>query len=321
MCVRARKLEPRSVKVKDRRGQEIGIALTGGLGERLYGYHRCVALAAPALAEAASGLPDELVPTEERPLPLVIAAPETKRPDDSKLFETQLLRDLAEQSDVALDVEASTVVRHGQAGFAHALQTAKSLLDERRPAVCVGGVDTYYHPHVLKWLDAGYRLHAVGADSGFVPSEGASFLVLSRLPKSAERLGRILDVEVGEEKTAASEDEPNIGEAMTVLLESVQERLGVKVPWTITDYNGERHRYREWELARGRTVDREAIDTHWVWETGDVGAASGPLFTTIALLLCRLGCAPARQALLALHAEAGERGVVVFEGAEGASDG
>ena len=50
MSVRAGKLEPRSIRQRDKRDREIGIALTGGLGETLYGFHRFVALATPVSA-------------------------------------------------------------------------------------------------------------------------------------------------------------------------------------------------------------------------------------------------------------------------------
>lgn len=317
LCVRARKLEPRSVAFLDRRGQEIGIALTGGLGERLFGYHRMVSLAAPALSEALSGVPDDLAPTNEQPLPVLLCAPEKGRPDDDKRFEADIIGELAEKSGAPIDVARSTVVREGQAGFARALGLAKTLLDQRVPLVCVGGVDSYYHPGVLRWLDEGYRLHAIGADSGFIPSEAAAFLILARLPPSAPRLGRFLHAETGREASATSDEQPNLAEAMTVMLESTEAQLGRRFEWTISDYNGERHRLREWERARGRIVRSDSIDSHWVWDTGDVGAASGALFSTIALSMCDLGCAHSTSALLALHSEGGERGLVAVEGRVG----
>lgn len=312
MCTRARKLEPRAVKFRDRRGQEIGIALAGGLGERLFGFSRMMALGAPALAEAVSTLAPERVPTEERPLPLVLCLPEKGRPDDGPRFESRAIAELAEQSGTALDLRRSTVVRAGHAGFASALRRAEVLLDAQVPVVCVGGVDTYYDPGVLRWLDESYRLHAIGADNGFIPSEGAAFLMLSR--GATDRVGKILDVEVGEERTALSEDEPNVAEAMTVMLETLQGRLGRQLDWTLSDVNGERHRLREWERARGRAVRHDAADTSWVWDTGDVGAATGPLFTAIALELVRLGCTPSLEGLLALHSEGRERGLIAFAG-------
>lgn len=315
MCLRARKLEPRSVKILDRRGQEIGIALTGGLGERLFGYQRMVSLAAPALCEAVGGLSAEHAPSEQRPLPLILCLPEPGRPDDSVSFAERLLDDLGSRSGVPLDPERSAIVRQGQAGFAKAIQDAKPLLDGGAPVVCVGGVDSYYHPEVLRWLDEGYRLHAIGADDGFIPSEAAAFVMLARLPASGTRCGRIVAAETAAEFAAASEHEANLGAAMTELLERVQQGLGATLNWAISDINGERHRYREWSRAQQRALPPGCEDTHWVWDTGDVGAATGALFTTIALRLCELGCAPAPRALIALHSEGVERGVVVLQGA------
>jgi 3-oxoacyl-[acyl-carrier-protein] synthase-1 len=315
MCLRARKLEPRSVKIRDRRDQEIGIALTGGLGERLFGYQRMVSLGAPALVEAVSGLSAALAPSAARPLPVILCLPEPGRPDDGARFAEQLLDDLGGRSGVPLDRERSALVRHGQAGFATAIQAAKALLDGGASVVGVGGIDSYYHPEVLRWLDQSYRLHAIGAEEGFIPSEAAAFVMLARNAPSAPRRGEILAAETAAELTAGSDDEPNLAEAMTELLARVQGQLGASVSWSVSDINGERHRYREWSRARERALPRECVDLHWVWDTGDVGAATGALFATIALRLCELGCAPAQRALVALHSEGVERAVVVLQGA------
>ncbi|HHH11351.1 MAG TPA: hypothetical protein ENK23_04680, partial [Sorangium sp.] len=199
MCLRARKLEPRSTAFFDRRGQEIGMALSAGLGEKAYGFSRMLGLAAPALAEAAAALPEVFVASEQQPLPTIVCLPEEGRADDAPPLAERFVQSLATRSGVRLDLPRSSLVRLGQAGFGYALQRARDMLDSGVHAVCVGGVDSYYHPQVLKQLDAEYRLHAMGADAGFIPSEAAAFLVLARAKKSAARLGTIVDVEVAEE--------------------------------------------------------------------------------------------------------------------------
>lgn len=311
LCARAHKLEPRSVRIRDRRGQEIGMALTGGLGEGLHGYPRLVALAAPALFEAVSSVPAELRP--ERALPLVLSVPERGRPDDDQRLTRGMLGELAERSGVRLD-ERSVTMRMGHAGFAHALQLAKEMLDEGKEMVCVGGVDSYYHPALLQWLDRERRLHAVGADDGFIPSEAAAFLVLSRLPQGARRLGRVLEVETSEELAAGGDDEPNVGLAMRLMIEALLARAGAFL-WALSDDNGEPHRHAEWLEAQRRALPPGLVDTRIVWDTGDVGAASGALFATIALLSIDLGCASAPRVLVALHSDGKERGLVALAGA------
>jgi 3-oxoacyl-[acyl-carrier-protein] synthase I len=310
MCVRARKFEPRSVRMRDKRGNEVGLALTGGLGERLFGFERLVGLGAPALSEALSHAEP---PTEEQPLPVIVCTAEPGRPDDDPRIEAELVARLAERSGLPLDAERSLVVRHGSAGFAQAITLAKALLDAGVPRVAVGGIDSYYHPDVVAWLDAEYRLQALDAEDGFIPSEGAAFVLLGRVPASEARWGRVVDVAVGSEPTAGHDEEPNIGAGMTELLHEVTARGG-ELPWGITDLNGERMRTREWEMASLRAMPSGAAQSRWAWDTGDVGAASGPMFTVVAMTWDKLGCAPAKRAAVALHADGAHRGVVVIEG-------
>ena len=312
MAVRARSFEPRSVHLLDRKGREVGMGVTGGLGENSYGFDRLVALAAPALAEAIAQLTSEQRPSSERPLPTFLCLAEEGRPDDEPRIEEELLRSAAERASVPLDVDRSAVVRRGQAGFAHALLLAKHAMDGGAPIVAVGGVDSYFHPSVVRWLDESYRLQTLDAEDGFIPSEAAAFLVLGR-GGSADRLGAIIDVAAGQEAHYDDPEQPNIARSTTDLLLQLSRRAG-QPSWTIVDLNGERHRQREWAMASQRAVPPEAHETRWVWDTGDVGAASGPLFATIALAHCRLGCAPSERAMLALHSEGAERGVVVLEG-------
>jgi 3-oxoacyl-[acyl-carrier-protein] synthase-1 len=311
MAVRAQRLEPKSIPWRDRHGHEIGIALTGGLGSSSHGLARMVALAAPALAEAIAGITGELAVTDARPIPLVVCLPEPGRPDDEPAFEAVVAM-IAERSGVAVDRERSAVVRRGQAGFAFAIEMAKLLLDAGAARVAVGGVDSYYHPGVLQWLDRGYRLHTLNAEDGFIPSEGASFLVLTR--GGATRLAQIVDVATGTEAAAlAGDDQPNNGDTMTALLAALQRRAGAPLEWAITDFNGERHRYNEWSKASLRALPRNISHSKWVWDLGDVGAASGAMYTTIAITLCRMGAAPSTRAVMALHSEGPDRGALLID--------
>ncbi len=54
MCARARKMEPLSSSLLDRRGHPIGYCRSFGLLDSLAGYDRLLALAAPALAQASA---------------------------------------------------------------------------------------------------------------------------------------------------------------------------------------------------------------------------------------------------------------------------
>src|SRR6185503_18269887 len=65
MCARARKLVPTTTLMRDKRGHYIGACPAWGLPPELQGYERLIALAAPALREAAGELTS--------PIPLLLA--------------------------------------------------------------------------------------------------------------------------------------------------------------------------------------------------------------------------------------------------------
>lgn len=310
--VRARRFEPRSVALRDRHGHEIGLALAGGHGEHLTGFERLVALAAPPLVEA--HLEAGLDP-RRTDVPVVLCLPEPGRPDDDPRFDDAILDELVQESGRNLDLARSSVVRLGHAGFAEAVRRARGLLDGGVEHVVVGGVDSYYHTGVLRWLDAAYRLYGIDSENGFIPSEAAAFLVLSRGAGergSKGRLGRVLGAELGDEPCARDEALPNTGEIMTSLVLRALE-LGGAPGLVLTDENAEAHRQLEWERVTVRLLSKIPRET-WVWHTGDVGAATGALFSTIYGRLSAFGARADGRALLALHSDLGARGVVVLEG-------
>jgi len=321
LSLRAAKLEPRSLNLLDRRGREIGACITGGLPGSLYGYWRMVALAAPAVREAArgAGLYRSGNGTDTPALPLVLCLPEPGRPDDDPRFESELPATLAEASGVALDAEHAHIIRCGHSGGAFALQAARKLLDGGASHVVVGGVDTYYHPAVLEWLDAEYRLHALDAEDGIIPSEGAAFAVLSKTGDKAEPAAgnhaavraKLSVVATGREETIGT-DEPNIGAAVTELMADLQSSTG-GVQWVLSDVNGERHRVREWSMLALRLLDYDVRHDRFAGQLGDIGAAFGPTLLAVACQLWRRGVAPAPRVAIALHSDGAERGVFALE--------
>lgn len=325
MCVRAKKAEPRSTQLRDKRDRAIGACLTPGLPEDFYGYERLIALAAPALREAALA-----ADFGGRPLPMALALSEPGRPDDNSRLNREILSDLATASGVAVEVDRSLVVRAGHAAGALALEAAVGMLSAGAQGVIWGGADSYFHPDTLRWLDEECRLHALDAENGFVPSEGAAFMILSRpgvrlgsgqanptgnssnttkLPIAAVRF-----VAGGREETVAT-GEPNVARAMTELLKRAAEstREGV-IKWALNDVNGERHRVREWVLAGARgSLGEGVLEGRLVEDLGDMGAATGPMLGSLVCSYFRAGCAPMSTAAVALHSDGVERGVFVLE--------
>ncbi len=301
MAVRAGLLEPRSCDFLDKRNNRIGCVRARWLPDDLHGVERWLALAVPALAEASRGWGEE-------PLPLWVAVPEADRPDDDPAV-GGMLDELARGAELVIAPKKSGLVRGGQAAFVEALLQAERQLEAGAPAAIVGGVDSYFHPDTLRWLDEGYRLHAPRALDGFIPGEGAAFALLER---EGDARVEITQVDQAIERSVAA-DEPNLAQALTALM---REALGDDAAaWVLSDINGEAHRVSEWEKVaircglRGERVVHQRLPG----DLGDVGAATGALMLAVASSFWHAGCAPRDRALMMLASERGERGVFVAE--------
>lgn len=303
LSARAGLTAPQETHFLDKRGWPVGMCRVGGLSRELHGYDRMLALAAPALREARpAGLREAL--------PLFLALPEPGRPDDDPRLGGDFVVELAARSGAPVDLGRSRVVRAGHAGGAYALDAALAALHEPGGprAALVGGVDSYHHPGVVRWLDEAYRLHAPDVENGFILGEGAAFALVVREPTASSRTVVRRVVTAREETVDVGA--PNTAQAMTSLLH----RLGGRLSWVLTDVNGERHRVREWSFAAMRGVLAEgAVESRFAGALGDLGAATGPVLIVIACTFFELGCAPATSAAVALHADGAERGAILLE--------
>jgi 3-oxoacyl-[acyl-carrier-protein] synthase-1 len=313
MCARARKLEPRGCGVLDGRGRRVGICRTPGLADDLHGYARLVELAAPALAEAAAAGAREATP-------LILAVPEPGRADDDARLGGDVLAELAARARVAIDSARSQVVRAGHAGFAIALEAAAGLfsgaLGAPPPFALIGAVDGHFHPGLLGAIDREHRLHSPDTEDGFVPSEGAAFLLLAPPRGAAEPTpahALIGAAATGREETIVT-GEPNIARAMTDLVHALVRAPGAPVDWVMTDVNGERHRVREWSMVEARVPFGEHAPRERLPDAlGELGAASGAMAAAIMCVYLRAGCASGRSALIALASDGPERGAFRIE--------
>ena len=321
MCARAGKIEPRRTRFTDKYGNSIGAVRARYLPDDLHGYDRLVALAVPALIEAARALEGSAFAA---PWPLFLALPEPGRPDDDPRFGPEMIAELARRSGLPIDVERSLVIRSGHAGGGLSLELAALRIAEggRPQAYLVGGVDSYYQKDVLAWLDVECRLHAGTAGNGIIPSEGAAFAVLaagSGEGGSGRAIARITAAFSGREDTVGTAA-PNLATAITrAVRDAATTAGGGPIGWVLTDVNGERHRISEFSKVEIRSKDLFQEGFHHealAEELGDVGAASGALLLAWACSHFLAGSAPAERVLVALHAEGQERAALVIESAE-----
>lgn len=318
---RAGRLLVRESPFVDRRGTPVGLATVSALPDELLGPARLSALASVALGECLRALPAGSAAT----LPLFLAVPgEPARASAAGLGgpaqdpgDRALLDDLSSASGGAVDGPRSMALRFGRAGGALALTVAASRLRQRQvPFVLVGGVDSHHDADRLDALDDAKRLHAEDVENGFLPGEGAAFLLLGP-PGSAAPLARIHSVAVENEPRPLGSAEPCQGLAMTLAMQRALEDADLSRPIrVVSDIVEERHRVSEWLLASGRLVaflGSSPEHEQPLLVTGDLGAASLPFLVAYVAGLFR-ACAfeDAPRSVLVLGSSDGEeRGAVL----------
>ena len=184
----------------------------------------------------------------------------------------------------------------------------------------IGGIDSYLEPATLEWLEKCEQVHGAGPHNnawGFIPGEAAGFALLCR-QETAQHHGlrvqaKVLAVATAREKNLIKTDAVCLGRGLTEAFQRVLENTpspGAKVDQVICDMNGEAYRADEYGFTVARTSQRfvaagdfQAPADCW----GDVGAASGPLFLTLAATAGRKGYAKGPHALLWTSSESGER--------------
>lgn len=303
--------------LRDRAGHPMFAALDGVLPRDVFGPERLSTIAKTALHEAC----ELLEPGRARlPVPLLLALPEP-RPGLTRVELEQVAQGLRGATASVEVTEVVTIAEGHAAGFV-ALARAVDEIRRGRDVCLVGGVDGYYHPATLEWLDASLRLSGGDARSAFVPGEGAGFVML--MSSAAARslglrsLACVPAVSVGFEPKPSEGPTPCIGEGLTDTIRRVLEQLPASertIDDIVCDINGERHRAEEWGFVGLRlgqwlgdpTAYRSPADG---W--GDMGAASCPLFGCLAIEAAERGYAKGSRTLTWASSDGGRRGAAVL---------
>ncbi|AGP36435.1 beta-ketoacyl synthase N-terminal-like domain-containing protein [Sorangium cellulosum] len=323
MSVRALKMDPRPCHMVDKNGESIATARLPSIGDDVIGLDRFLALGGAALAQAT--YPFRSVQEQRRAglpaLPVFLSLPHEARPGFDPRLKHHLLPALAARAQVPFDLDRSRVVLHGRGGSVMAFELA---LDELRrgdrAAVVVGGVDSYFDPDVLDWLDQALRLHSLDTENGFIPGEGAAFVTLARRGRTdgLYRYGQVLSAASEHEPHPFGSDEPCLATGITRAVRRAVSPVGQRqrrIPWAITDVVEERHRVDEWAAAFARNhfaFTAEAVHDQPLLQTGDLGAASAAMMVAIAAARWQTGCAAGDCALVATHSDGPERGAMLI---------
>jgi 3-oxoacyl-[acyl-carrier-protein] synthase-1 len=275
---------------------------------------RVVRLGGAALADALEARPVDRPP----PLCLGIAA---ERRGPRHAVGIEMLDAVALQAGQRIDLSRSQVFPVGRAAGLVALDHALTLLDRRQaPLVVVGAVDSYWDRGLLEGLESDGRLKTGRGADGFIPGEGAAFVVLAAAPADRDRdrdNPRVVALGQGHEPGHLYSDEPYHGEGLAAAFESLfhsAPALEQPIGSVYAGLNGESHWAKEWGVSYLRNAARFAEPLrleHPVDCMGDPGAALGMIMLGLATLHLR-GEPDGSSALIWCSSDTAERAAALL---------
>lgn len=262
------------------------LACLQGLSSR---HVRMLRIADPALKEAL-----EKAPVIDH-IPLFLAGPEDL-PECPANIADGFIDHLGIQTGINIDRAQSRYFSIGRAGGLIALEAAMNLLAKNQhDYVLVGGTDTYLDLYLLGTLDMQDRVMAEGVMDGFIPGEGAGFLLLAS--KYIEGLADKATIAISQPGIAAEpghrySDQPYRGDGLAVAFALALENNDTPIRTIIGSQNGESFGAKEYGVATLRNSSALAPDLqieHPADCFGDVGAAFGPILIGLAAIGLRKG--------------------------------
>ena len=299
----------------DAAGEPVAVTVDAAISPDADGVDRLYALAIAAIHEAL----EPLAPANDfdTPIPAVVGLCEP-RPGRPAQLEAEFTRRL----EAALPIRVTTVP-HGHSAGLMALQEAARMISAGQTDYCLaGGVDSYLQWETLEWLDIKRQLMSDQNRSGFVPGEGAGFCLLASTRVARRQrldvLSWLVSAATARERHLIKTDDICIGEGLseairkaTASLRLPEERLNA----LYCDLNGERYRSEEFTFTvlRAQSAFVNMLDNMTPADCwGDMGAASGPLFASLAIASGARGYARGPRAMLWTSSEGGYRSAAVL---------
>lgn len=256
-------------------------------------------------------------------IPLYVGLPQV-RPGFTMQDVESIATKLSNLDELPIRISETNALTDGHAAGLAALSMAFGQIQRGEHEAClVGGVDSYFQPDTMEWLDENRQLAGSVSRSGFVPGEAAGFCLLLS-DQLTKRLGlsaraHLSAVALATETKLIKSSDICLGDGLTT---AVREALHDFSPPNETineiycDMNGERYRGEEWGfvcLRLGMHFDDPTAYFSPADCWGDVGAASGPLFAMLACQAHARAYATGTRTMLWASSEGGLRGVAVLE--------
>ena len=236
--------------------------------------HRLLRLAAAALVQLTDLLP------AGQTLPLYLSLPEAL-PNHTAPLHGNFIEQLTLQTGIPLNTADSLIADIGRAGSFYAIEQAMQYFEQTgNDYVLIGGVDTYRDLSLLTRLDAEDRLNVQGVVDGFIPGEGAAFLLLASERVNTDHIAhpvRLYQPGTAQESGHLYNDAPYRGDGLAdAVREALQQAAPAKVQSVWTGMTYESYGAKEFGVAltRNSTAFAETLDIqHPVDSLGDMGCA------------------------------------------------
>jgi 3-oxoacyl-[acyl-carrier-protein] synthase-1 len=245
---------------------------------------RLTRLATAALRQCGAIVPDSVPPP-----PLVLALPEQQTVIE--IQERAFLTRLSSQVLGIFDPHRSDASLRGRAGGLIAVGHAAHLIASGQlNFIMAGGIDSYRDLFVLGALDRESRVKSANNLDGFIPGEGAAFVLIASRAAAASHglrpMSRVTPASIAHEPGHLYSTEPYRGEGLAAALQQLVQAGVVPMPIqeVYSSMNGERHWAKEWGVARirSRAAFADAHGTHHPADCfGDLGAACGPALAAL----------------------------------------
>lgn len=223
----------------------------------------------------------EQVPNDHA-IPLFLAGPQSLNTDDQPL-DKSFIKNLSIQCGVEFDISVSRIVSTGRSAGIEVVELAMKYMDvSDSDYVIVGGVDTFYDKNIIDFYLLKERLLTYKSVDGFIPGEGAVFLLLMKGDtelNDSNPLPYITEPGVGYENGNMYSDEPYIGDGLAQAVAiSISNADTPNIMTVYSSMNGENYFAKELGVAIIRNKKYFADNyemKHPADCFGDLGAAIG----------------------------------------------
>lgn len=250
------------------------------------------------------------------PLLALIAVADAERPGAMLPDDAELLATLAGDLGVILDPR-SRVLRLGRWAGAAAIDEARRELIHGHPRVLIVAYDSLLTGATVNHLAATGRLITPAQPDGYIPGEAAAALMLSATPVPGSV--RLAGFGIGQEPVLRGSEKRLRADGLAAAIRAAVQEAGWsmhQIGWRIAAVRGDQYDFAEDAAAMARTMRqvRPRFDNWTPMDClGEIGAATMPAVTVLAIHAFRRGYAPGDSVLIHLGGDGPERAACILD--------